>query len=71
MLYFISGADRIVNRKVHREADSGIFISPISIVSTRPVNPRKIYAKTVIHAYQEPPKKVIHKLSFNPIRVKL
>ena len=71
MLFFISAADRITRPKMSRVIDDTIFISPISIVSTRPKSPRMTYSKSVIHAYQEPPKVIREKSPFNPIRVKL
>lgn len=71
MLYFISGADRIPKQKITRQSDYRSFISPISIVSTRPKNPLMTYSKSVIYAYQEPPKVIKSVSSFNPIRVKL
>ncbi len=71
MIFFISGADRLSRAKMPRVAESTVFISPISIVSTRPKNPRMAYSKSVIYAYQEPPKTIREKPSFNPIRVKL
>ena len=71
MLYFISGADRIAREKIRRQIDYRVFIQPISIVSTRPKNPKSTYSKSVIFAYQEPPKVIREKSPFNPIRVKL
>lgn len=71
MIFFISAADRISNVKMTRAVDTMRFISPISIVSTRPKNPRMTYSKNVIHAYQEPPKVIREKPAFNPIRIKL
>ena len=71
MQYFISGADRISKVKVSRAANRITFISPISIVSTKPKNPRTTYSRNVIYAYQEPPKVVKNVSSFEPIRVKL
>jgi len=72
MQFFIAAADRITNVKVSRAVDNTIFISPISIVSTRPKNPRMTYSKSVIYAYQEPPQEIKRKqTTFNPIRVKL